>query len=262
MTRPKTSKTEAVVLRQVPSGEADALLVLFTPERGKVRAMARGVRRPSSKLGGHLEPLDRVTLLLAQGQNLDVVAQAHLLHSNLGLRESLEALACGWYLADLVDAFTPDEAPNPALYDLLVEALGWLEESPQPALLLRWFELQLLGLAGYRPEVYRCVACRQPLASQGHAFSLPDGGVVCPDCRTGQEALAPLSLTALKVLRYLIDNGFPQARRLRWEAPLSQEVEVFLAQYIRYILEREVRSAAFLHRLEAWRRRSAAPATL
>lgn len=258
MSRPRVSKTEAVVLQRIPLGEADALLVLATPERGKVRAVAKGVRKPSSKLGGHLEPLSQVSLLLAHGQALDVVTQAHLLQPHARLREDLDALARAWYLVDLVEAFLQEEASSPSMYDLLVETLGWLEEDPQPNLLLRFFEVQLLALAGYRPEVEVCVECRQPLAPHDHAFSLAEGGVLCPSCRRGKEALAPLSLTGLKVLRYLLDNAYPQARRLRWEDPVASELDGLLTRYLHYVLEREMPSAAFLHRLETWQRRGVA----
>ncbi len=258
MNRPRAYKTEAVVLRRIPMGEADALLVLATPELGKVRAVARGVRRPSSKLGGHVEPLSRVLLMLARGQSLDVVTQAHLLEPYARLREDLDALSRASYLADLVDAFLAEEAPNPPVYRLLAEALGWLEEAPQPTLLLRFFEVQLLALAGYRPEVEVCVECRQRLEPQGHVFSLADGGVLCPSCRRGKEALVPLSLTGLKALRYLLDNDFPQVRRLRWEDPLASEMEGLMARYLCYVLERQVPSADFLHRLETWQKRGLA----
>ena len=262
MSRPKVYKTEAIILRQMALGEADRILTFYTPDLGKVRAVAKGVRRPSSKMGGHLEVLSHVSLLLARGQNLDIVTQAHLLHSFSRLREDLDTLSRACYLADLVDAFSPEEAPNPALYDLLMNALRWLEDAHQPELLLRSFELHLLAQVGYRPQVHACVECQQPLAPQDHTFSLRDGGVICPSCRhQGRKDLVPISLTALKVFRYLLDNTYPQARRLQMEAEVSQEVERLLARYIRYQLEREVRSAGFLERLESWRARQPAAPT-
>ena len=259
MPRPKVYKTEAIVLRQIALGEADRILGLYTPELGKVRAVAKGVRRPLSKLGGHLELLSHVSLLLAKGQNLDIITQVHLLHSFRRLRENLDALSRACYLADLVDAFTPEELPNSSLYYLLLDALGSLEEASQPQLLLRSFELHLLALTGYQPEVHVCVECRQPLRPQEHTFSLAYGGVVCPSCRSGKETLIPISLTALKVVRHLLDTPYAQTRTIQMEGTVAQEVERLLARYIRYLLEREVRSAAFLERLESWHARQQGP---
>ena len=257
MSPPRTYKTEAVVLRQVPTGEADGLLVLLTPDRGKVRAIARGVRKPASKLRGHVEPLGHVSLMLALGQGLATVAQARLLDAQAPWRDDLDALARAWYLADLVDAFTEEESPNAPLYELLVEALRRVVAAPDPALLLRAFEARLLVLVGYRPELQVCVACRGPLASGALVFSLADGGVLCPACRPGQERLAPLSEAAVEALRLFFQGAPARMRRQSWQGQVPQEVERVLGQYIRYLLERDVRSAAFLRRLESGQRQAA-----
>ena len=156
--RPRLYKTEAVVLKHIPLGEADRIVTLFTPDLGIVRASAKGVRRPRSRIAGHLEPLVRCRLMLARGRNLDIISGAETLQGFTAVREDLEQLGRAMVCVELVDAFSPEGQGNRPLYDLLVEALEWLEAG-EGDWAPRFFELHLLGLTGYMPELHRCVGC-------------------------------------------------------------------------------------------------------
>lgn len=247
-------KTEAVILKQAPTGEADRLLTLYTPYLGKLRAVARGARRPKSKLVGHVEPLVHVQLLVARGRNLDVVSQAETLEPFVAMRSSLEATSRGLYCAELVDAFSPDGSANPQLFGLLLATLGRLNAG-ETEVALRWFELRLLQLSGFRPELHQCAQCGNALPMEACGFSPEAGGALCSECRGFAAAraggLVPtrMSLNALKSLRYLQANEYQEARRLRLPMPLALELEGLLRFYVRYVLEREVRSTAFLDHL-------------
>lgn len=253
MNRPKVYKTDAIVLRHMILGEADRIVTLYTPTLGKIRAVAKGIRRPSSKMVGHLEVLSHASLLIARGLNLDIITQAHLINPFTQLREDLSTLSRGCYLAELIDDFTPDEEPNLAIYNLLINTMGWLQESHGSEILLRYFETHLLSELGYRPHVQTCVICQRALSPQDHNFSLRDGGVLCPSCSHGQKDLEEISLTGLKVLRYLLDNNYSQCLRLRVENTVSEELGRLMTRYIGYHLDGEVRSAGFLRRLDSWK---------
>ncbi|MBI4233978.1 MAG: DNA repair protein RecO [Chloroflexi bacterium] len=256
MDKPRLYTTEAITLRRAPTGEADQLVTLYTPYLGKLRAVARGARRPRSKLGGHLEPLNYARLLLARGRSLDTVSQAETLRAFPGLRTNLDNLARGIYIAELVDAFTPDEHPNTPVFRLVLEALGRLEEG-EGELLLRHFELHLLEHLGYRPELYTCVQCRSPITPNAHVFRPSLGGVVCLRCQgQGPGLVLPLSVDALKTLRYLQGHAYGDVRRLRLSPALARELERLSQTYFREQMERELRSAAFL---ETVRRTPPAP---
>ncbi|MBI4337564.1 MAG: DNA repair protein RecO [Chloroflexi bacterium] len=255
-TKPRLFKVEAVVLKQYPLGEADRLLVLYTPELGKLRAVAKGARRPSSKLGGHVEPLVHTRLLLARGGSLDVVSQAEAVHAFPGLREDLGRLAQALYCAELVDAFTPDEQASPPLFGLLVEALATMEEGAE-AVFLHCFELRLLALAGYQPQLRHCAECEGPIEPGQHWLSYRAGGVLCPRCAQGvSPPPAPVSLNALKSLRYLQEQPYGRAQRLRLGPEVGAEVRGLLRGYIRYLLEKDLKSTEFLDHL---RREGMAP---
>src|SRR3989304_6308774 len=130
MTRPRVYKTEAIVLKRISVGEADSIFTLYTPNLGKIKAVARGVRKPKSKLGGHLEPLTQSALVLAKGQNLDIITQSQTIESFLPLRNDLHRTSCGLYAAELMDSFCAEQVENPAIYKLLHSTLLWLCEAP------------------------------------------------------------------------------------------------------------------------------------
>ncbi len=246
MPRPRAYKTEAIVLKHQPLGEADRLLTILTPSYGKLRVVAKGARRPKSKVAGHVEPLTRSALLLSQGQNLDVVSQAQAIESYPRLRSDLWLASCAMYLAELTDAFATEATEHYAVYQLLQTTLDWLEQGGPVGLVLRHYEVTLLGLVGYRPELHHCVECRRPIEPGQHVFSAPAGGIVCPACRGSVRQVRLLSLNALKVLRLLERGDRAAMERLRLSNELEGEVEQTLRQYVWYHLEREMKSAAFL----------------
>ncbi|MDP3061775.1 MAG: DNA repair protein RecO [Chloroflexota bacterium] len=266
MSRPRTYRTEAIVLRQHPIGEADLLLTLFTPQEGKLRAVAKGVRKLTSKLAGHLEPLTRVELSLSVGQGLDVVSQAQMVEGFASVKGDLARTSRALYLAELVDGFAVERSGNPALYGLLLEALALLGQPPseggqppartggqevEPGPLLRCFEVRLLDLSGFRPELGVCVECRQP-PEEGQQRYMPDGGgLLCGECAPPRARVMSLSSKALAALRLLDSTSLVQASRLHLAPELVEELRVLLSATIRYWLEREVRSAAFLETLQA-----------
>lgn len=242
-------KTEAVVLKGMDLGEADRILTLYTPNYGKIRAVAKGVRRPKSRLGGHVEPLTHSTMMLARGRNLDIVTQSQTLESFLPLRNDLWRVSCGIYAAEMVERFTPDHAENYNIFRVLVDTLHRLSEPSPGELVLRFFEVRLLDFLGYRPELRQCIACKNGVQPVTNFFSASGGGVLCPSCYGGEPVFRSLSIGALKVLRYMQDEDYSSVARVRLQPDLATELEYLLREYIRYQLEREVKSVAFMDSL-------------
>ncbi len=247
--KPHVYSTEAVVLRTRPLGEADRLLTLFTPTFGKITATARGVRKPTSKLGGHLDLLTRSSLTLAKGRTLDTITTADTLQGFLPVKSNLQRLSQALYLVELVDALNPLEASNPPAYALLLEGLAGLGTEADPHLLLRYLEIRLLAHCGFLPELHQCTECHTTLIPGEHLFSPQAGGVLCPACRSLHADALHLSLDALKVLRYLSTATRESATRLRLSQPLRSEVASLLRAFLQSVLEREVRSLSFLRSL-------------
>lgn len=243
----KTYRTRGIVLRHVPIGEADRIVTIFTPELGKIRAVARGVRRTRSKLSGHLEPLTYVAASLAHGRTLDVISEAQTVRSFRGLREDLALMSKSVYLAELADAFLAEREAGRDMFGLLFDCLAALESAAEPSRLLPWFEVRMLGLSGFGPELHECVECRLTLEPGDYVYSGDLGGVVCDGCRaaSGGQVL-PLSLGANKVLRYYAGRDLGEALDLAVPPPISREVSRVLRSYIRHVLERELKSVEFM----------------
>lgn len=249
--RERVYRTEAVVLRRMNLGEADRLLTVFSPDLGKFRAVAKGVRRPGSRKAGHLEPFTRVRLLLARGRELDIVTQAEAIELYPGLQSDLERLGHAAYMVELLDQFTVEEGGSRGLYDLILEALGALSTGGGPEAVVRHFELRLLDLVGYRPELARCLGCGKQIRAQAQFFSTTAGGVFCPDCGAARDDARPISLPVLKVLRHYQRSGLKQALAPKVSAQVHAEVEQLMRHYLIHQLERELRSPAFLDQVRS-----------
>ena len=189
MARPRTYKTRGVVLRHAPLGEADRILTLCTHDRGKVRAVARGVRRTKSRLSGHLEPLTHVRVSVAEGRDLDHLGEVETLYSFRALREDLARMSVAVHLCELVDRFTAEGSPAPEILDLLLTAMTLLEAGESSPMLVCAFQVKVLGYSGFGPEVQRCAHCRSELDPDDHVFSSAAGGILCPsNARSGPRA--------------------------------------------------------------------------
>lgn len=242
-------RTEAVVLKRSDFGEADRLLTLYTPHLGKIRAIAKGVRRPTSRKGGHVELFVRSRLLLARGRDLDIITQAETVEPYLPLRTDLWRVTYACYVAELLDAFTAEGEENQALYDLLVEALAWLCEESDLDRAMRFYELALLEYAGFRPELFACVRCQAEIRPEENFFNAGEGGIVCARCGSLQPAGEAISLRALKVLRYFQIHDYATCRQIRIGQRTHREVERVMQRYIVYQLERRLKSIEFLQLL-------------
>ncbi len=257
VSRERLYRTEAIIVKRTDFGEADRLLTVYTPERGKLRLIAKGVRKPTSRKSGHVELFTHSRFLVARGRNLDIVSQAETIHAFRPLREDLLRTTHAYYVAELLDRFVEEAIENRPLYDLFLATLGWLCEADDLRLAARFFELRLLALVGYRPQLFRCLGCGQDIEPVVNVFSPAEGGVLCPRCgqshvgRTaaGRPAARSISLNALKVLRFLQTRDYDTCARLRVGESLHDEVEGAMQRYIVYLLERRLKSVDFLYRL-------------
>ncbi|MER2598634.1 MAG: DNA repair protein RecO [Caldilineales bacterium] len=246
--RQRLYRTEAIVLKRRDYGEADRLLTVFTPQHGKLVLLGKGVRKTQSRKAGHVELFTLSTLLVARARTWDLVTQAEMIEPYLALRESLLRTSYAYYVAELLDGFTQEQDVHPLMFNLLRITLERLCAEPEATLPLvaRFYELQLLTLAGYQPQLFRCVQCEVDLEPVTNYFSAADGGVLCPQHGEGRVDAEPLPLSLFKALRFVQTRPWPQVAQLNLSAGLHAELERLLHGYIVYQLERNVRSAAFL----------------
>jgi DNA repair protein RecO (recombination protein O) len=251
---PRVYKTQAIVLSRFDLGEADRVLTLLTQHDGKLKAIARGVRRPSSRLGGSLEPFAELHLVLARARTFDVVTQATVRHAWLSLRDRLESTATAWYLSELVERSTEERAPAPRQYELLVQAYGHLDAGLPPGRVARWFEFGLTDELGLRPEVDRCVECDRRLEEDEEFRWVPVfGGLLCGTHPGPPAEQVGLSRDGLKLLKAYRHMDLEAVAALRLPPRVEAEAEQAMRLFVRHVLEREARSLEFLDEVRAGR---------
>lgn len=234
------------MLRHTDWGEADRMLTLYSRERGKLRCVAKGVRRLHSRKAGHLEPFTRVALLLARGREVWIVTQAETVEAYLALRDDLLRTGYAAYVIELLDRFTYEEGENRGLYHLVSETLRRINEGVDAFLTVRYYELRLLDVLGFRPELFHCVNCGRTIQAEEQFFSALQGGVLCPNCGVDTAGVRPISLLALKFLRHYQRSSFTEAARAQIAPAVQQEMETLLQFYLTYLLERGLNSPDFL----------------
>jgi len=244
--------TDAIVLSRFDFGEADRILTLLTPELGKIKAIAKGIRRPTSRIGGSLEPLAELRLQLARGRTFDVVTQVTMQHAWLGLRDRLEVTATAWYCAELVERSLEERHAAAPLYLLLRRAYELLDASMAPGRVARWFEMRLCDELGVRPEVDRCAECGRLLEPDDEVRWIPLlGGVLCGGHGGPSRAVAGLSTDALRVLKAYQRLDVEALAGLRLPPPVEAEVERAMGEFVRHVMERDTRSRRFLEEVRA-----------
>lgn len=233
-------RDDGVVLRTYKLGEADRIIVIYTRGRGKVRAVAKGVRRTRSKFGSRLEPGSIVALQLYEGRNLDIVTQVERLVSLPELRSNLDSYGRAAVVLEAVDQSANEGESNPALFKLLTGALRELDGSGN-ALVVPAFVAKLLALEGVRPMVEQCVSCGSE--DDLHTIQLHEGGVLCRRCGRGGQ---PISDEARRALCHVFDGRVRHVLDTTSDA-VAQELEALAARMIEQHIERRLKSSAVIY---------------
>jgi len=238
-------------------GEADRIVTFYSRDVGKIRAVAKGVRRTTSRSAGHLEPFTLSDVMFAVGRELDVISQADTLEAFRAVREDLVLTTHAYYLAEMVDLLTEDRMENRAVFDVLVDGLRDLdgaassagaEGSAEARLVLIVCHLRLLEALGYRPELRECVTCRVTIEPERNQFSALIGGVLCPGCGPLEPSARAVGTSVLKLLRYVQHSD--GRRSVVVPAPVAREAEVLLRAYAEHIVERRLRSPSLIARIQ------------
>lgn len=244
----RSVRVQAIVLSHNNYGEADRYIKLLTADRGKVSALAKGVRKMNSRKAGHLEPFTLVTAQLARGSGSSwIISQVSTLESFPNLACDLESTCHAAYISELTDRFANDEVMNRELYVLVIDSMRRLAKAEDRFPVLRYFDFRLLDIAGFRPQLHQCVQCGEPVLEQNQFFSSALGGIVCPKCSRPESGLTPISARTLKYFRFYQTQPFSKAAAAGWPAALRPEAETILTSYLTWLLERKINSQTFLN---------------
>ncbi len=239
-------KAKGIGLKAIKLGEADKIVTLISPGRGKIRAVAKGIRKTKSKFGSRLEPFTHVDMLLYEGRNLDIITQAEIVTSFKEIRSDLEKLKYGSVMLELVERVGQEREESEDVFNLLVAALNALRESAENLeLLLGAFELKLMSAAGYHPLVEACAFCGKR-ESGGAVFSFGYGGMLCQDCRGRDEEGVLISAEGWTLTRKVLSTNMARLGSLAPSPRAGAELFRLAQLGVTYYLERELKSPRLL----------------
>jgi len=241
-------KTEAIVIRSQSLGELDKIITFFTPSFGKVRAVAKGVKRPKSRFGGSLELINFGDLVFFERPNKDlqIINSFDVSEPFNALKDDLTKTAYSFYIAELIDATESEGKANETAFQLTLKTLSVMKEITDVELLVHAFELQLLTLTGFKPQLYGCVACGGELDEKQLRFSSPLGGMLCGNCFYKDASAISISLGTGKLMRKLQTIDLPLILRFGATRPVKRELNKSLSAFIAYQLEKQFKSLDFI----------------
>lgn len=212
-------KATGIVLRRTNLGEADRIITALTREHGKVRAVAKGVRRIKSRMAGHLEPFGVVELMFATGRNLDIITSARLIRSGDNISITPEALSYGFLLAEMLDKLIEEGVEQAPLYEAVEACYEDLSRRGGDAVVELFFKLRLLDSLGYHPRLDGCSICGESDAEMQYFFVPEIGGIVDGACTSSR--LFPMEINRIKLWRLMLSHPLVQVRRLHGAGPLA-----------------------------------------
>ena len=240
-------ETKAVVIRHMPLGEADRLVTFFSEKLGKVRAIARGVRRYKSKMSGHLDTLNLVTISVGKGKGIDVITDVETLDDYSKIKGDLKNISMATYLSELVESVSIEDSSNEELFNIFVSTLSKLPDLDTYDEVLRYFEIKLLEYSGFAPDLNNCLECFEILPPSDHYFSIDRGGLICFSCgRSFENSKLPIKKNTIKLFRYFQKNSEEDSLSLTAPKINVNELGYILNQYIKHVIGKDMKSTKFL----------------
>ena len=245
-------KTQAIVIRTFPLKEFHKIITFYTPDFGRVKAVAYGVKSPKSRLSGSLELLNHGTLLFQHRENRELqhITDFSLINGFDTIRSDFTRITYGCYFAELVDSIASEGVANPEIFDLLRTTYQFLVEADDVPLLARGFEIKFIDCAGYAPELSRCVHCgsemKKTAETFGIAFSIRYGGVLCVDCKNRDGAAFAITPGSCELLKMLRKSEWERFNRIRASVRNHQDLKRVLGSFIEYHTERSLKSLKFI----------------
>lgn len=248
-----TYSTEAIVIKSTDFGEADKIVTLFSKHKGKLASIAKGVRKIESRKAASLDLLSQCKVFLAQGRNLDLILETDIINPFATLKTNLELATFGYQVAEMINEFVEEGSPNLSLYKQAIEVLEALDQSSNvedAEKIMGSYKLKFLSFLGFRPQLNKCANCNNLLIQSGNRFSARIGGVVCGGCARIDTFSRPITIDAIKVLRFLVDNQYDRVSKLNLNGGLRLEVGQQIGYYLEYLLEKDLKSDRLIEEIE------------
>lgn len=240
------SKTFGIVLSWIKYKESSKIVTLFTEELGKISIMAQGALKPKSQLLAATEVFSKSHFELKKGKNFYYIESAELESSNFSIRQDMDRLAYGFYILELVERSMPEGESSSRIFGMLDKALFDMSKSERPIMQTIAFELKMISILGYRPQLSSCLACGKT-ASKIWDFSISEGGAYCDSCRRGSGVLIDQNL--FEAMGNILLSRFEQLGELDLSSETLRRIHSILYQFIIFNLDlKELKSQTMLQR--------------
>ncbi len=230
-------RSNAIILKSMDYRESDKIVTVFTEREGKIRAIAKGTKKPKSSLRACIQPFVYSSLYFSRGKEMDLITQGKLVDFFGNSREDLPRTLYCIYIMELLDKSLMDKVKLPDLFKITLEVLNYINESGYKPVIIRFFEMKLLINLGYKPILLECVSCGKKQLSFDY-LSPAQGGVICNDCKNSIQGALPLSGETLAVLKLLTKANLNMLERLKISSLAQAQLEQLLESYLEYHLER------------------------
>jgi len=242
-------KTKGIVIKRVNLGEADKIITLLTKDRGKIRVVAKGVRKPKARLVGFLDLFHYNEYLIAEGHNLDIITSASTIENWHGINQSLQQVALAYYMAETIDKLIEETQEIGNVFNLIYFSFKTLHQNQVNLDVLKsFFEINIVSALGYKPELERCIECNQIIQKDAW-FSFALGGVLDSSHKNNDLLALPLSLSDLKILKGMYINNIQELQSVNWVDKISPQLSKISSGFLNYIVDRNIKSQEFLNEI-------------
>ncbi len=240
-------KTRGVVIKRINLGEADKIVTILTKDRGKIRVVAKGVRKPKAKLAGFLDLFHYNEYLIAEGRNLDIVTSATTIENWHGINKSLQQVALAYYMAETIDKLIEETQEIGDIFDLIYFSFKTLSQDVVNLDVLKsFFEVNIISALGYKPELERCIECNKTIEKDAW-FSFSLGGVLDLSHKNNDLLALPLSLAELEIFKRIHINNIEDLKFIDWDNEISPQLSKISNGFLSYIVDRNIKSQQFLN---------------
>jgi DNA repair protein RecO (recombination protein O) len=249
-----TYKARGIILNRKNLFEADRIITVLTKHSGKLRVIAKGVRRHLSKNAGSVELFVVCDLILAKGRNFDIITSAEIVKNFKNIRNNLSKTALAYKMAEMIDKILTEDQEHEEVYDFTKKVLEYLDQMSfkRENLIFEYFALNLLSMVGFAPELYVCLGCGKKLPNQNNFFDVSEGGILCQDCARSGKIVLEVSPNQIKLLRIFLKQSILILKKLRLKKNDIIFFKKIIKNFIEYILEKELKSDKFLKKVESF----------
>ncbi len=246
-------QTDGIVLKSIKLNESDKIVTIFSQNYGKIRAIAKGIRKTKSHFGSSMENLTLVKILAFKGKNLNIVSQTEIINSFFSQSRDLNRYGLAIQCAEIVDKISVDEDPNEPIYELFKDTLMLLKDEENPVLLVESFKWKLFSILGYQPELNKCINCNQYIKKNKHyIFDIQKGGIICTSCQEANNYYQiEITEYGLRLLKRIIDASLGMIHNKKVVQSALYELIKITDRYMSYHFEIENQSKQFLNKLKS-----------